>query len=322
MTPLAAWTVEDGAPQRLSAASVGLEKNLESWITDDPTLVDRGLAVLSRQLHLGSAGRLDVLCVDQQGRLVVIEIKRATLIRDTIAQAIDYASVISAWSAEEVGTLLTDEVKSKYPGHPGIAALLESPGDDSSMDVEIVIVGCGTDASVDRMIEFLSARFSVPIRAVTFDVFTLADGQRVLVRDERDQETGAAVAARGGYSLDDVIAKAGGADSPGGRRMQAVVDAAVRNTLYPRPYRYSVMLTPPTMKTRYLATAWRLSVHQIVLSYSADAFAEFFPLDAVTVRAQLGEERVEFESDHEALEWGRRLDRLFELIGEREGEQA
>ena len=322
MTPLAAWTVEDGAPQRLSAASVGLEKNLESWITDDPTLVDRGLAVLSRQLHLGSAGRLDVLCVDQQGRLVVIEIKRATLIRDTIAQAIDYASVISAWSAEEVGTLLRDEVKSKYPGHPGIAALLESPGDDSSMDVEIVIVGCGTDASVDRMIEFLSARFSVPIRAVTFDVFTLADGQRVLVRDERDQETGAAVAARGGYSLDDVIAKAGGADSPGGRRMQAVVDAAVRNTLYPRPYRYSVMLTPPTMKTRYLATAWRLSVHQIVLTYSADAFAEFFPLDAVTVRAQLGEERVEFESDHEALEWGRRLDRLFELIGEREGEQA
>src|SRR5690349_16641727 len=106
--PLAAWTIAGSAPIRLAPASVVLEKDLESWIEEDPTLVDRGLVVLQRQLHLGVSGRLDLLCVDQQGRLVVIEIKRATLIRDAIAQAIDYASVIGTWNADQVRAQVPD----------------------------------------------------------------------------------------------------------------------------------------------------------------------------------------------------------------------
>jgi hypothetical protein len=315
--PLAAWTIDGATPARLSAGSVGLEKDLEAWIARDPALVDRGLVVVAQQLHLGAAGRLDLLCVDQQGRLVVVEIKRATLIRDTIAQAIDYASVVSAWSSEEVRSLVTDDVKAQHPNHPGVAAVFESSADESTPDVEIVIVGCGVDSSVDRMLDFLSSRFSVPIRAVTFDVFTLADGQRVLVRDEREQEVEPISSSRAGYSLQTVIEKAGGADSPGGRRMQAIIDAASRNGLYPRAYKYSVMLTPPTMKTRYLGTVWRVNRQQIVMTYSADAFAEFFPVDAASVRGILGDERIDFMSDEQAVEWGTRLDRLFDMIGER-----
>src|SRR6266550_1078966 len=97
---LSAWAIEGSKPAKLPSTSVGLEKELEAWKEADPSLVDRGLVVLKRQLNLGAAGRLDLLCVDQQGRLVVVEIKRATLIRETIAQAIDYASVIASWSAE------------------------------------------------------------------------------------------------------------------------------------------------------------------------------------------------------------------------------
>ena len=42
---LAAWTVSESEPVRLQASAVDLERNLETWISDDPSLVDRGLLV-------------------------------------------------------------------------------------------------------------------------------------------------------------------------------------------------------------------------------------------------------------------------------------
>lgn len=312
MTGLAAWTIAGDKPAKLNGSNVGLEKDLEAWIEADPGLVDRGLVALQRQLNLGTAGRLDLLCVDQQGRLVVMEIKRGTLLRETIAQAVDYASVIGGWSAEMIRSQVTEAVQTQHGGHPGVSGLLEAGDDDESREVEIIIVGCGADPSVDRMIEFLGS-YSMPIRAVTFEVFELADGQRVLVREEREPEP-APQSASSRSSVESVIAKAGGADSSGGRTMQAIVEAAERNGLYPRPYKYSIMLAPPQKRTRYLATVWRLSRTQIVLTYSGEAFAEFFPLQAAEVAAILGPDRVEFASAEEAVAWGKRLDALFETI--------
>jgi len=82
------------------------------------------------------------------------------------------------------------------------------------------------------------------------------------------------------------------------------------------------MLTPPQKRTRYLATVWRQSRTQIFLTYSADAFAEFFPVAGEDVRAILGPEKVEFESNDQADEWGTRLDTLFEAMNEAGGSDA
>jgi hypothetical protein len=310
---LSAWTITGAKPEKLLGASVGLEKDLEAWIAADPSLVDQGFVVLKQQLNLGAAGRLDLLCVDQQGRLVVVEIKRGILIRETIAQGIDYASVIAGWSAEMIRSQIDESVITSHADHPGVGALLQAGEDDDSREVEIVIVGCGGDPGIDRMLEFLGSTYSVPIRAVTFDVFTLADGHRILVREEREAETPPKQAASQ-PSVDGVIARVGGADSPNGRRMLAIVEAGERNGLYARPYKWSIMLAPPQKRTRYLATVWRVSDTQIVLTYSADAFAEFFPVAAKEVSATLGAERLDFTTDEEPLKWGRRLDALFESM--------
>lgn len=322
--PLAAWTITGSTPTKLSSASVGLERELESWIAADPSLVDRGFVILKRQLPLAAAGRLDLLCVDQQGRLAIVEIKRGTLMRDTIAQALDYVSVISSWSAETARNQVDEAVRTAHANHTGVAALLTAADDDDDepREVEIVIVGCGADASVDRMIEFLGSRYALPIRAVSFDVFEL-DGKQILVRDERLTESPTAQPTASN-SIDSVITKAGGTDSTGGKAMMAIADAAERNGLYARPYKYSIMLTPPQNRTRYLATVWRLSREQIVLTYSADAFAEFFPVSAAEVRQMLGPERLDPMTPADAVDWGSRLDGLFQTLsdGEADGGDA
>lgn len=54
--------------------------------------------VVVRQLRLDS-GKLDLPCLDAQGGLQVVEIKRGALYRDTIAQAVDYAACdVPGWA--------------------------------------------------------------------------------------------------------------------------------------------------------------------------------------------------------------------------------
>ena len=56
------------------------------------------LTLVGRQTPT-EGGPLDLLGVDGDGKLVVFELKRGTLLRDAVAQILDYASPIStAWT--------------------------------------------------------------------------------------------------------------------------------------------------------------------------------------------------------------------------------
>ena len=45
---------------------------------------------------------LDLLGIDKTGNTVVVELKRGGLPREVVAQAIDYASDVAAWSVERL----------------------------------------------------------------------------------------------------------------------------------------------------------------------------------------------------------------------------
>lgn len=318
---LAAWKITADGPCRLSTGLVELEKHLEDWIAADPGLVDRGLLVVQRQLHV-DGGFLDLLCVDPQGRATIIEIKRGKLIRDTIAQALDYASSIARLPSSTLQAAIHGYLKGSQD-HSGLAALLDE-SDEAVREVVVVVVGIGAEPGLERMIEFLGSTYSMPIRAVTFDVFALDDGSRILVREETEPES--ATAGRMPqmeYTPGAVIALAGGPESERGKRMMRLVAAAERQGLYARPYKYSFMLTPSNNKNRYLMTVWRHGAgDELRLSFSAEAFAEFFPVSAEDVRQTLGSDSGQFTiaSDGEASEWEGKLTALFAKIAQMEGD--
>jgi RecB family endonuclease NucS len=78
MTKAASWIIEKQKISKLRESTVGIEKNLEIWIEEDPSLVQSGLTIVSRQLNV-EGGRLDLLALDPQGRWVVIEVKAGML---------------------------------------------------------------------------------------------------------------------------------------------------------------------------------------------------------------------------------------------------
>ena len=96
MQKIQLWSVER-AEGKLSATAVEsvdnteTEQDLEDLLVASPDLLMEGLTLIGRQVAT-AGGPLDLLGIDADGRLVVFELKRGTLTRDAVAQALDYAS--------------------------------------------------------------------------------------------------------------------------------------------------------------------------------------------------------------------------------------
>ena len=76
------------------------EKVLEDWLSANPdALVDgQALMVIGRQVTTNLGTFIDLLALDRQGNTVVIELKRGRTPRDTLAQALEYASFVEGSS--------------------------------------------------------------------------------------------------------------------------------------------------------------------------------------------------------------------------------
>ena len=107
MQKIKLWSVESSGSTRKATAVADIdttetEQQLEDLLVNSPDLLMDNLTLVGRQLPT-EGGPLDLLGVDTDGRLVVFELKRGTLTRDAVAQALDYASLQN----ERLGTVLS-----------------------------------------------------------------------------------------------------------------------------------------------------------------------------------------------------------------------
>jgi Holliday junction resolvase-like predicted endonuclease len=316
------WHVTDAGPKKLSAGSLDLERQLEEWIERDPGLLENGFTIVGRQVRV-EAGPLDLLAVDPQGRWAVIEIKRGAVYRDTLAQALDYAACISAMPHELLAEKVNEYLRARSPEEPADLETLLSgragaaDGQDDSREVRVFLVGTGRDPGLDRLVDFLSGIHGVPISVVSFEVYEVADGQRVLVRELTESEAGPPGPAVSALPTTEEICSR--ADRGGiGAQFRAILETARRHELYPRPFKRSLMFAPPSNHTRSLFTIWAdpPGPGQMWMWLGPEAFAQFYPVTEQDVVGQLGNggwRRLQ-PADLTAFVAG--LDRLFQMVNE------
>ena len=80
---------------------------LEVVLVANPDMLMRGLTLVGRQVPV-ETGYVDLLGIDEDGRLVVFELKREKLTRDAVAQILDYCTYLEALSDSELATLLAE----------------------------------------------------------------------------------------------------------------------------------------------------------------------------------------------------------------------
>jgi hypothetical protein len=156
--------------------------DLEPWIASQPEIVASDLLIVGRQAATRS-GPIDLLGIDSSGNIVIIELKRDELPRESLAQAIDYASDVAGWTVERL-----NEVCMAYMHKPLETAFNEAFPD---VDVEslsinssqrIVLVGFSIEASLERMIEWLSETYGVNINAIVLSYIKTKSGDELLTR--------------------------------------------------------------------------------------------------------------------------------------------
>ena len=177
------WTLEKGEGFEFTTIPLEVldttetENQLENIIVNNPEILMHGLKLIGRQTPT-DGGFLDLLGIDEDGALIVFELKKGLMSRDAVAQIIDYASFLDDL---DKGTLFKHI--SDRSGSGGIEKIdfeswyqeqfsgnLDALNDPPKM----VLVSLGVDTKTKRMVNYLS-KTGVDISLITFYSFKKGD---------------------------------------------------------------------------------------------------------------------------------------------------
>ena len=172
------WRIDGEGYSRLSSTKLDDESRLEDLIVEDPNMLGRDLLIVGRQVHTDSGNRLDLLGIDVEGDLHLIELKRDRTPRDVVAQALDYASWVRELGYEDVVDIFEsfddDREFEEAFGEKFSTARPEGESgvpEDVNQSHTLTIVASELDAATERIIEYLSDEYSVPVNAVRFNYY-------------------------------------------------------------------------------------------------------------------------------------------------------
>ena len=169
---------------RLSPPPFEYEAELQRWLAAHPDALEAGLWVVGYEFPLGE-NRADLVAVDCDGRLVVIEVKRANATREAVAQVLDYVSAFEVMEVEEIADIVNDaearpefarvvdferELVGRYPG----------VGASNLVPVRALLACTSESPETGRMLRFLQG-LGMDIDRVVFEG-ALMDGERTYRR--------------------------------------------------------------------------------------------------------------------------------------------
>ena len=180
------WKVAERTVQEeIPSSEVGLEKRLEEWLEHDISMLDPGLLVVGRQVQTPN-GRIDLLCIDREGLIVVVELKKGRTSREVVAQALDYASWAKDLNADDVEAIAKERGKIENDG-----SLQETFDEKFEVDrgdrVDFceghrsIVVAEDIDESTERIVRYLS-EMHVPINIARMHAFKDSTGQEMLAQ--------------------------------------------------------------------------------------------------------------------------------------------
>lgn len=150
--------------------ALDLETRIEDWVARDLSLIGVDGIVIGRQVVTGHGKRIDLLAMDEEGNLIIIELKRDRSARDIVAQTLDYASWVCKLTTKEVHELtrayrdqtLAEVYRAKYG---------KVVPETLNATHQMVVVASEVDEATKRIIEYLSQEHDVGINASFFNIF-------------------------------------------------------------------------------------------------------------------------------------------------------
>jgi hypothetical protein len=165
------WKIDGGEASPVASSSLDREGRLEEILERDITILGLDiLLIVGRQVRTSWGKLTDLLCIDAQGDLFVIELKRDRTPREVVAQALDYGS----WGKDLGHADLVEIFDAHRQGADFETASEERFGqpvpDEINQNHRLIVAASELDPSTERIIDYLSD-FEIPINAVFFRYF-------------------------------------------------------------------------------------------------------------------------------------------------------
>ncbi|MBN1662830.1 MAG: DUF91 domain-containing protein [Deltaproteobacteria bacterium] len=161
---------------------------LEDWLEANPDgIVEDGkLLIIGRQVATNLGGFIDLVGIDRQGALVVVELKRNRTPRDTLSQALEYASFAEHLDTGQLESILrsylNDDSLSLAEHHHRYFELGTDEAIAFNKDQRIVIVGQRVTPEIRQTASFLRSK-GIRVTCVEFAFFQGKSGTRLLSQE-------------------------------------------------------------------------------------------------------------------------------------------
>ena len=170
---------------QMSPPTFVYETEFQSWLAAHPDALESGLWVVGYEFPIG-ANRADLLAVDGDGRLVVIEVKRANATREAVGQVLDYVSALEEMgSTEIVGAIDAAETRPEFAAVADFELeFAERYGNAQLSDlipVRALLAATSESQETGRVLAYLQS-LGMDIRSVVFKGALAEDGKRTYQR--------------------------------------------------------------------------------------------------------------------------------------------
>jgi hypothetical protein len=199
------WRISQGL-EKVHFSPIENEKKLEEVLYSDLSILDPALMLIGRQIPTSYGKFIDLLAIDAQGDLTVIELKRNRTPREVVAQVLDYASWVQTLTYEQISSFYSERHSGQSFEQAFFKRFETNLPERLNENHRLVIVASELDNGTERIINYLSLGFGVPINAVFFHYFK--DGEReYLTRTwlidpyEADVQTSKAASSRGSKEI-------------------------------------------------------------------------------------------------------------------------
>jgi len=165
------WNVSSNNIKKIEYSSIDSERRLEDILCEDFSILDDNLLLIGRQVPTAFGKYIDMLGIDPTGKLTIIELKKDRTPREVIAQVLDYASWVKDLSYVDVKGICDNfhktEFESLFDEKFGAA-----PPEKINQEHDMVIICSELDNETERILNYLSDNYNIPINAVFFRFFS------------------------------------------------------------------------------------------------------------------------------------------------------
>ncbi|MBX0314163.1 DUF91 domain-containing protein [Planococcus glaciei] len=163
------WRIDQNV-KKINYTSIESERKLEKILVSDLSILSEDLMLIGHQIPTDYKKYIDMLAIDREGSIVIIELKKHKTPREVVAQIIDYASWVQGLSYDDIAHLYKEK-NGELLEEAFVEHFDTSIPDEINATHQMLIVSAELDYETERIINYLSTNFDVPINAVFFRYF-------------------------------------------------------------------------------------------------------------------------------------------------------